>query len=125
MNARPGPNSRAATAGLAVLRDRVRRVALTGRLRVTEERAVDLIHAVGTGTVLTLLEKLPSDRAELSDAARDTVFAAVIGGPPQSRRAGPPGAASALRASLDAITVLTPGERLLISELLERIARIR
>ncbi|WP_293883269.1 TetR/AcrR family transcriptional regulator, partial [Sphingomonas sp.] len=48
MNApRTGAPSRASAAGLAVLRERVRRIARTGRLRVTEERAIDLIHAVG------------------------------------------------------------------------------
>ena len=34
---------------------RVRRIAAAGRLKVAEERAVELIHAAGTGAVLTLL----------------------------------------------------------------------
>ena len=57
-----GGRSPAAAAGLEVLRNRVRRVAATGRLRVTERRAVDLIHAAGTGAVLTLLSMAPQDR---------------------------------------------------------------
>ena len=123
MYARPGRSSAAAAVGLAVLRERVRRVALSGRLRVSEERAVDLIHAIGTGVVLALLEASPEDRAGLSDAAREAVFAAVIDPASPARPPGPAGAASALRASLDALTVLTPGESRLLAEWLERIAR--
>jgi AcrR family transcriptional regulator len=121
MSARPGRPSRAYEAGLAVLRRRVRRVALTGQLRVSEERAVDLIHAVGTGTVLALLEKAPEDRDGLAEAARDTVFATVIGDQPPAFVAGSKGAASALRACLDEIGVLSPGERQFLGELLQRI----
>ncbi|MDH7794596.1 MULTISPECIES: TetR/AcrR family transcriptional regulator [unclassified Beijerinckia] len=120
----PEPLSRTAAAGMAVLRERVRRVARTGRLRVSEERAVDLIHAMGTGTVLTLLEKAPNERAGLAEAARNAVFAAIL-----DERSGPvagassvAGTASALRARLDEVTGLTPGEQLLLDELLRRIA---
>ncbi len=125
MAARPGEPSKAATAGLAVLRERVRRVAMTGRLRVTEERAVDLIHAMGTGIVLALLEKAPADGAGLSEAARDTVLAAVIADATPTLGAGPAGAASALRARLHDALDLSPGERQLLNEWLERIARHR
>ena len=121
MSTRAGRPSRATEAGLAVLRNRVRRVALTGRLRVTEERAVDLIHAMGTGTVLALLEKAPEEREGLAEAARDAVFAIVIGHQTPSYMAGSKGAASALRACLDDVGVLSPGERQLLGELLERI----
>lgn len=118
----PSSTSRAATAGLSVLRERVRRVARTGRLRVSEERAVDLIQAMGVGTVLALLGKSAEERAGLSEAAREVVFAAILD--QQSNIAGTeaPGTASALRARLDEVTVLTPGERLLLDELLRRIA---
>ena len=54
-----GSRSPAAAAGMEVLRNRMRRVAATGRLRVTERRAVDLFHAAGTGTVFTLLSMAP------------------------------------------------------------------
>lgn len=118
-----GPPSPAATAGMAVLRDRVRRVAQEGRLRVTEERAVDLIHAMGTGTILTLLEARHEDRDGLADAARDAVFAAVLREQPSPAEYGPAGAASALRARLDHLEALTPGERLLLGELLARVAQ--
>ena len=90
--------------------------------QVTEERAVDLIHAMGTGTVLALLEKAPEEREGLAEAARDAVFATVIGNQSPSFTAGSRGAASALRACLDDIGVLSPGERQLLGELLQRIA---
>ena len=123
MNApRTGAPSRASTAGLAVLRQRVRRIARTGQLRVTEERAIDLIHAVGTGTVLALLQKTPHEREGFSDAAREAVFAAVIGDQTHLVDAGAVGAASALRTYLDDVAVLTPGETQLLIELLQRIS---
>ena len=50
--------SSATLAGLAVLRERVERVARAGRLQVPVERAVALIHAVGVGTGLTQGESL-------------------------------------------------------------------
>ena len=50
------------------------RVAEAGRLRVPERRAVELVHAAGTGAVLTLLESPPEDR-DLGLA--DTMYEAV------------------------------------------------
>jgi AcrR family transcriptional regulator len=119
---RTRPASGAALAGLAVLRDRVRSVALTGRLLVTEELAVDLIHAIGTGTILSLLEKPNNEREGLTEAARDAVFAFIIVGQSQSVAGGPAGAASALRASIGDVEALTSGERHFLDELLVRIA---
>lgn len=115
--------SPAALAGLAVLRSRVRRVALAGRLRTTEDRAVGLIHAAGVGTVTTLLA-VPEDERDpqLSPAARDAVFAALtVDGPEQTDTAVATLAVS-LRARLDAADALTPGERLLLSELMSKLA---
>lgn len=118
----PEPLSRAAAAGIAVLRERVRRVARAGRLRVSEERAVDLIHAMGTGTVLTLLGKSADERTGLSEAARGAVLAAILDERSEPADAGVSGSASALRARLDEVAGLTPGERLLLDELLRRIS---
>jgi AcrR family transcriptional regulator len=116
-----GPSSPAMEAGLDVLRDRVRRVARAGRLRVPEERAVDLIHAAGTGTVLTLLGRPPSDQAQLSQAAREAIMAAILD-ERSPAAAGPAAMALGLRANLADIAALSPGERLLLEELLQRIA---
>lgn len=48
-------DSAATAAGIEVLRSRMHRVAVAGRLRVTEGLAIQLIHAAGTGAVLALL----------------------------------------------------------------------
>jgi AcrR family transcriptional regulator len=117
-----GQLSPASAAGLAMLRNQVRRVAHTGRLRVSQERAVDLIQAMGTGTVLTLLVKPPRERGDLADVACNAVFAAIINGMGPSVGPGPAGAASALRAGLADIANVTLGERHLLDELLQRIA---
>ena len=122
INAPQGQVSRAARAGIAVLRERVRRVAQTGRLRVSEERAVDLLHAMGTGTLVTLLQKPPGERDALFSAAREAVFAAILDEQSPAVPSGVAGMVSALRAGLDDLAVLTPGERHLLSELLHRIA---
>ncbi|MFJ7213365.1 TetR/AcrR family transcriptional regulator [Amycolatopsis sp. NPDC098790] len=68
----PGRTSPAAEAGLAVLRARVHRVAESGRLRVPEPLAVELIHAAGTGAVLTLL-------AGSTEGLADAMYEAVAG----------------------------------------------
>ena len=113
----------AGLAGLAVLARRVHRVARAGRLRVAEERAVDLVHACGTGTVLALITKPPEARDELAVAAREAVMAAILD---ESRvEAGATAAmATGLRANLNDMPDLTPGERHLLDELLQRIARV-
>ena len=54
--------SPAVAAGVDVLRARVRRLAMTGLLRVDEARALALIHAAGTGTVLALLQTPVAER---------------------------------------------------------------
>lgn len=115
--------SPAAKAGIEVLRKRVARVARAGSLRVSEERAVDLIHAAGTGIVLVLLTKPEGERADLAAAAREAVMAAILAEPGNRQREATPGIlGSSLRGSLGDIAVLTPGERLLLDELLKRIA---
>ncbi|MCP9624669.1 TetR/AcrR family transcriptional regulator [Nocardia otitidiscaviarum] len=69
-----GVASPAAAAGLRVLRERVHRVAATGRLRVDESRAVELIHAAGTGVALSLLS-VPQQQRDPGLAA--SMFEAV------------------------------------------------
>ena len=115
------PLSPATAAGLEILAGRVHRVARAGRLRVTEEQAVDLIHACGTGAVLTLIAKPPDAHDDLATAAREAVMAAILDEPRPAAR-GPAAMATGLRASLDDVPGLTPGERHLLDELLKRIA---
>ena len=116
------PVSSATAAGLAVLARRVHRVARAGRLRVTEECAVTLIHACGTGTVLALIAKPPEARDDLAVAAREAVMAAILD-QPRPKAGVATAMATGLRARLADIPGLTPGERHLLDELLQRIAQ--
>jgi len=118
-----GAPTPAVAAGLEVLRRRIRNIALAGRLRVSEERAIALVQATGIGTVLTLLAQ-PLERRDpgMSVAAREAVVAAIAGEPTTPADRGPSGMAAALRASLARTHVLTSGERHLLEELLDRIA---
>ena len=71
--------SGAAQAGRAVLRARVHRVALAGRLRVPEERCVDLVQSAGTGVIQTLLATSVEHRdPQLAASMWDAVMAAVL-----------------------------------------------
>jgi AcrR family transcriptional regulator len=76
---RRGEPSPATLEGIQVLRERVHRVAAAGRLRVEEERAVEMIHAAGSGTLLALLEQSPGSRdIGLADAMFDAVSARIL-----------------------------------------------
>lgn len=119
---RTGPPSPATLAGMGVLRERVARIARAGRLRVPQERAVALIHAAGTGTVATLLATPERERdPELSRLALGGVMAVLV----DEAAADPADSAAALaiglRAHLDEAEALSPGERLLMGELLDRL----
>ena len=120
---RTAPPSPATLAGLAVLRERVGRVARAGWLRVPEERAVALIHAVGLGTVTTLLAT-PTDQRDpgLAVLALDAVMSVLVSADAEPRPAAPATLAIGLRAHLDEAAALSPGERLLMRELLDRVA---
>ena len=108
----------------------VRRVAEAGRLRVGVERATGMIHAAGTGVVLALIAGGPEDRdPALSGAVREAMLAAVTtDGPDEVATKGDgrdlaASRAVALKAILpEAEVELTPGERALLSEWLDRIA---
>jgi AcrR family transcriptional regulator len=126
------PDGRAAAAaGIDVLRGRVHRVAEAGRLRVTERRAVELIHAAGTGVVLTLIDQAEEEREPaLADTAWESVCAAILtdaaAAVTDPARAGlATAAAVTLRAALPGLTALTPAERTLFGDWLDRIAESR
>ena len=101
----------------------VRRIAEIGRLGMSEERASHLVHAANRGLVLTLIS-LPEDQRDrtLSDLARDSVISTIITDHPGRERSGATATAIALRAVLGQVTALTPFERELLGEWLERIA---
>lgn len=120
----PGPASPAALAGIEVLRKRVHRIARAGRLGIPLERAVALIHAAGVGTVATLLATSAVDRdPQLAAAAREAVMDAILADTPAKQECtGIAPLAIALGVQIDGTEVLTPGERLLLSELLNRLS---
>lgn len=116
--ATPSP---AAAAGLTVLQDRVRRIAEAGRLRVTERRAVELVHAAGTGAVLTLLATPQENRdPELADAMYEAVARSILTDTPALPTDDTTGVAVTLRAVAHTLPMLTTAERALLSEWLDR-----
>ncbi|MET7419752.1 TetR/AcrR family transcriptional regulator [Dactylosporangium sp. NPDC005555] len=112
----------AVEAGERVLRERVRRVAAAGRLRVTERRATELIRSAGNGVVHTLIEQPEHERDEaLAGTAWDSVCAVILTDRP-AIGTGPSAAAVTLRAALPDLPGFTPAERSLLGEWLARIA---
>jgi len=99
------------------------RGAQAGLLQVSEERAVSLIHAAGTGTVTVLLET-HHDRRDpgLSLTAREAVMAAILAVRPPKATSDGAQLASVLRTRLNVTAILTPGERLMMDELLARLS---
>jgi len=122
----PGVKSAAADKSYHLLREHIRRVAIAGRLRVPEERAADLFHASGCGTVLTLLAQAEGHRdTALSEAAREAAIAAITTDAPAVENSGAAAAAIALRAALPDVQSLSSGERSLLTEWLDRLAALR
>lgn len=124
---RPGTSSPAARAAVDVLATRIHRIAMAGRLGVSERRAVDLVHAAGHGTTLVLIATPAGERdPELSRIARDAIIAAIttdttaLATPSPS--SGLINAAVTLRAMLPDADDLTGPERTLMHEWLDRIA---
>ena len=114
--------SPAARSGLAVLASRVHRIALAGRLRVSEQRAVGLIQAAGVGSVLTLLATPEPERDPgLAAAAFDAVLARILTDAPDRPPADPTAAAVAFRATTADLDGLSAAERQLLTEWLDRV----
>ena len=123
--ARPGYEPTAARQAADVLAHRVRRIARAGQLRVSEERAAQLIHSTGMGVTLSLIATPPENRdLGLSTMARESVLATITNDAATAAgSAGLVNAAVALQASLDEATVLTEAERGLLGEWLHRMSR--
>lgn len=110
--------------GQAVLREKIRRAAAAGRLRVSEDQAVALMQAAGRGVTLALLDE-PSGSptaAGLADAAREAVIAAITTGEAPAHDGTLRSTAAALQALLPEAEALQPNERALMSDWLDRIA---
>jgi AcrR family transcriptional regulator len=125
----PGTRPTAAVEAEKILHGLVQRIAEAGRLRVGVERAAGMIHAAGMGVVLSLIAAEPEDcDPGLSEATREAVLAAVTtdgSDEAASERSGWDRAANravALKAVLpEAGDRLTPGERAVLSEWLDRL----
>jgi AcrR family transcriptional regulator len=112
-----------AATGIRILQARVHQVAKAGRLRVTEGLAVDLIRSAGTGVVFTLIDQAEDERdGTLADTAWESVRAAILADVSTAAIPGPAAAAVTLRAALADLTALTPAERALLGDWLDRIA---
>ncbi|MGG5173898.1 TetR/AcrR family transcriptional regulator [Pseudarthrobacter sp. J1763] len=123
-----------------ILRELVEAVARAGRLRVDVETAAAMIHSAGVGVVLTLVAQQCFAVEGLADSVREAVIAAITTDAESKGARGTSGSgthapnnraasnhaakhAIALRASLgDAADSLSPGEALLLDELLRKIA---
>jgi AcrR family transcriptional regulator len=117
------PRSPSVAAGMDVLRRRIRRVALAGRLAISEERTLALLKSACNGTVLTLLGAPEHERDKgLSAIAREAIMTAITGESVAPANPGTREAAIALRASLSELAMLTRGEKHLLEELLGRVA---
>ncbi|MCI4066970.1 TetR/AcrR family transcriptional regulator [Micromonospora sp. R77] len=124
---RPGERPTAARVAADILRQLVHRVAEAGRLRVDVDRAAEMVHAANCGVTLTLLAG--GDPA-LSTAVREAVLTAVCADSPAARALRPPDRpvrhAVALRAALPEVAAdLTPAERALLAEWLDRLIGAR
>jgi AcrR family transcriptional regulator len=121
-----GPGSPAVRAGIALLEERVHRVALAGRLRVAESTAVELIHAAATGALLATIRRPAAERDRLLvDAMWEAVQERILTPPGRTRARHEPGLverAVALRAHVADADRLTAGERALLAEWLDRIS---
>ena len=125
---KPGTEPTAAKEAAEILRGLVRRVAEAGRLRVGVERAARMIHAASSGVVLSLIATEEEDRdPALSEATREAILAAVTTDEPGKEATEADGRsravsrAVAFKAVLPETTELTPGERALLTEWLDRI----
>ena len=119
--------------GVALLQGLVARIAEAGRLRVDVAHATDLIHAAGTGITITLAATPPEERdPRLSETMREAILTAIT--VPDSAEAPDEAQAAervsvhavALRALLtDAPSILSPAERQLLNDWLDRLATAR
>lgn len=129
----PRPDAESPLTGEAhkVLLGLVEGIAKAGRLRTSVESAAAMVHSSGVGVALTLIAAQAGGQLSpyegLADSVRDAVLGSVLV-QPQRGQAGDLASkaavhAIALKALLsDGVRHLTPGERILLGEWLDRIA---
>ncbi len=119
----PGRAARspATAAGINVLRTRLQRIAAAGLLRVDEQRALDVLHAAGAGTVLALLSTPAHDRdLGLADAMFDAVATAILASRPATPDPTVSTVAVTFMTVLADLPALTHAERTLMAEWITR-----
>jgi AcrR family transcriptional regulator len=117
-------HSPAAQASRQVLQARVHRVAVAGRLRVSEQRAVGLIEAAAIGTIQTLLATPPDDRDPgIATSMCDAVLGQILTNASTRVSADSDTIATAitLRAIAPRLDALTQTERRMLIEWLDRV----
>jgi AcrR family transcriptional regulator len=120
---RPGAGAPALRKIYRLLEALSHRLALAGRLKIAEKQATDLLFAVSHGVVLALISMPEEERdPRLSTNACEAVISAITTDAAPRGNADAATAAIALHASLPQVEALTPGERLILSELLQRIS---
>ncbi|MEU1268570.1 TetR/AcrR family transcriptional regulator [Streptomyces sp. NPDC005799] len=127
---RPGRIPQAGRRAADDLRRLITKVAAAGRLRMSVERATEVMHSTGVGTILTLISH-PEPARDLRNAreARDMVINTLTIPLPETAPAAASGtsvasSAMALLAALgpDGTVPLSTGERILLREWLNRLA---
>jgi len=115
-------DSPSAAAGRRVLEKRIRRVAETGRLRVSEQRALGLVQAGGIGTIQTILAT-PAEHRDpgLGEAMYEAVLAQILTDAPAREQDDTLAATVAFRALAPSLGVLSDSERQLMTEWLDRV----
>ena len=132
---RPGVAFAAAANAMQILHGLVQRVAEAGRLQIDVAHAAEMMHATCRGVTLTLLGLKPEERDltlstmtcdAMLDAVTiplDTTIAAAGTTTAQATQRRATSRAVALKAVLPEVTTLTPGERALLSEWLDRLSQ--
>lgn len=110
----------------AMLREIISRIAAVGRLTVPVEQAAQFVHAAGMGVVLSLIATPEEERdLELITFSREQVIRAITTDVMPDEPTDIPSRAIALRVALeeDPPLMLSPAERALLAEWLNRVAK--
>jgi AcrR family transcriptional regulator len=110
----------------AMLREIISRIAAVGRLTVPVEQAAQFVHAAGMGVVLSLIATPEEERdLELITFSREQVIRAITTDVLPDEPTDIPSRAIALRVALeeDPPLMLSPAERALLAEWLNRVAK--
>jgi AcrR family transcriptional regulator len=124
---RPGKMPPPARETLDILRGLVARIGDHGRLRMSANRAAELMHAAAVGFVVSQIRVPPDERdPQLAKIMREHAISAIVAGDgtQPARPSDLPARAVALREALrgDASDALVPAERALLAEWLDRLA---